>query len=64
MESTTKSSSTSPQFRARLNNEIREAHSQNMQKSLPADCFTQANEKDPSIRNKKVSLPRIYHPSL
>ena len=35
-----------------------------MQKSLPADRCTQSNEKDPSIRNKKVPLSRIHHPAL
>jgi len=33
----------------RRQNEIREAYSKCMQKSLPADRCTQANEKDPSI---------------
>ena len=33
----------------RRQNTIREAHSKCMQKSLPAYCCTQANEKYPSI---------------
>ena len=48
----------------RRQNEIREAHRKCMQKSLPADRRTQANEKDPSIWNKKVSIPWIHHSSF